>query len=263
MVKGVKKQKNPNKNSINGEKRFLSGLKHQNVEMFKKSCTVSCRDQQEALKKENIFRTGSRRKHISPSFSLLIFLQLDLCQDQKQTSARMNFCDHLYDVIFLLFSAEWFHISRCWVTDICHHPALTCTSYSVLKVKWNERGRLWLPRTGSLMNPIYIFSIPLCVVGSPQPQPAWWTCAATLWMSRTAPWRSKAVSTAVSDNRLSRPHVDLNRSHNTHAALKSGLKTACWPGGGKVEGKFDKTACKMLRKADEISRDMHREEEHH
>lgn len=106
-IKWSKVRKNPpKKNSINGEKRFLSGLQHQNVEMLKKSFTVSCRDQQEALNKEDIFETGIRRKRIGPSFSLLIFLQLDHCQNQKQTSARMNFCDHPCDVIFLLFSEE-------------------------------------------------------------------------------------------------------------------------------------------------------------
>lgn len=137
------------------------------------------------------------------------------------------------------------------------------TAYSVVKVKWNEPGCSWL----FFMNPI--FSIPLlyvCVcVGSPQLQPAWWTCAATLWMSKTAPWRSKAVSTVVPDNQLSRPHVhvELNRSHVHMRLWNLVLKTVCRARWRQGRGKVDKAACKMLRKADEISRDTHREEEHH
>lgn len=46
--------------------------------------------------------------------------------------------------------------------------------------------------------PSLISALTLCVSESPRPQHAWWTWEDTLWMSRTALWRLKAVCICIS-----------------------------------------------------------------
>lgn len=105
----------------------------------------------------------------------------------------------LFDAIFHLLFLEELASRRTpplTVIWMCHH--YPCALW------WRSEEMNW-PST----------LCPALHAGSPPRQPAWWTCAATRWMSKTAPWRSKAVSTVVPDNQLSRPHgdVELNRSH--------------------------------------------------
>lgn len=132
---------------------------------------------------------------------------------------------------------------------------LTCTSYSVFEgqMKWTG-----LPRP-ALWWILYFPSHSVCRIT---------TTAACMMDLRRYPLDEQNCTLEIESCKYRCPWQPaltptrrrrIKQIPRTHAALK----TVCRPGGGKGRRKVDKTACKMLRKADEISRDTHREEEHH
>lgn len=145
---------------------------------------------------------------------------------------------HLFDDIFhlsLLVSEETAPYQVLCIL-ICHHPALTCTSYSAVKVKWNEPRCSWLPRP-ALWWILYFPSHSVCRIT---------TTAACMMDLRRYPLDEQNCTLEIESCKYRCPwQPALTPTHRRRikqiprtCTCKSGLKTVCRPSGGKVEGRL-------------------------